>query len=134
MMPGYIYRYEDYGKLIYAEDNWQMATGWDRRYHNWSLKLNYRPFRNLRLEPEYIWELKKEYNHILENSSTPEMDDSIIREQRLYDTRQTAGLAIVWELGPNEYLDFSYSRREWDIRGRNRDVSEFVNVSVRYAF
>jgi hypothetical protein len=134
MMPGYIYRYEDYGKLIYAEDNWQMATGWDRRYHNWSLKLNYRPFRNLRLEPEYAWELKKEYNHILEGSSEPQMDDLIVREQRLYDTKQTVGLAAIWELGVNEYLDFSYSRREWDVRGRSRDVSEFVNVSVGYTF
>ena len=111
-----------------------MATGWDRRYHNYSLKFGYRPFPSLRVEPEYAWELKKEYNHVLEPSSIPEQEDLIVREQRLYDTKQIVGVSVVWELGDNQYLDFDYSRREWDIRGRNRDISEFVNVSVRYIF
>jgi hypothetical protein len=134
IVPGYIYRYEDYGKLIYQEDNWQMATGWDRRYHALDLKLGYRPVPKFYLEPQYAWELKREYNHVLATPESPLENDAILREERLYDTKQIAGLKAVWTMGESEYLDFSYSRREWDVRGRNRDISEFVNVSVRYMF
>jgi len=134
LVPGYTYRYEDYGKLIYEEDNWQMATGWDRRYHNWTIKFGYKLSPQFSIEPEYSYELKKEYNHVVESSDSTSTEDEIVREERLYDTKQTIGLKIVWELGQNEYLNFSYSRREWDIRGSSKDISEFFSVSVRYLF
>jgi len=133
LMPGYLYRYEDYGKLIYEEDNWQMATGWDRRYHNLNLKIGYYPFANFYIEPEYSWELKREYNHIAESAEYGRVD-VILREQRLRDLKQIAGLNIVWRFGEAESLTMSYSRREWDIDDRDKDIMEFINVSVRYSF
>ena len=68
--PAYVYRYEDYGKLIWSEDNWQQATGWDRRYHSLDLKLGYKPFKDIYIEQEYSRELKKEYNHVLADASS----------------------------------------------------------------
>ena len=133
-IPGYTYRYEDYGKLIYDEDNWQMATGWDRRFHNYNFKVIYRLFGDLRIEPEYAFELKKEYNHVFEPGDSVLQEASITREERLYDTKQIAALRIIWSLGTNEYLDFRYSRREWDVRDRDKDITEFINISVRYMF
>jgi hypothetical protein len=133
MMPGYLYRYEDYGKLIYEEDNWQMATGWDRRYHNLNLKIGCYPFADFYIEPEYSWELKREYNHIAENSELDQVD-IILREQRLRDLKQTAGVKVVWRFSDGESLSINYSRREWDIDDRDKDITEFINVSVRYVF
>lgn len=134
LMPGYTYRYEDYGKLIYSDDNWQMATGWDRRYHSLNIELAYRPLDDFLIEPAYTYELKKEYNHVLQGTSSPLEEDRIIREERLYDTKEIAAIRVTWNLGKNEYLDFHYSRRNWDVRDRDEDISEFVNVSVRYIF
>lgn len=134
IMPGYIYRYEDYGKLIYANDNWQMATGWDRRYHNLNLKLTYFPAKDIYIEPDITWELKREYNHVLKKATdSPDMD-LILREERLYDTKQIAGLKIIWNFNSNEYLDISYSRRDWDVKDRGKDITDFINISVRYTF
>ena len=133
-IPGYTYRYEDYGKLIYGEDNWQMATGWDRRYHSLNIEMIYRLNPNLRIEPVYSFELKKEYNHVLDVASLPGEEEKIIREERLYDTKEIAALRVVWSLGPNEFIEFHYSKRNWDVRDRNEDISEFVNISLRYTF
>ena len=134
VMPAYIYRYEDYGKLIYANDNWQMATGWDRRYHNVNMKLGYFPIKEIYIEPDITWELKREYNHVLNRASDTLQVDAILREQRLYDTKQIAALKIIWNFSPNEYLDISYSRRDWDVRDRGKDITDFINVSMRYTF
>ncbi len=133
-MPSYAYRYEDYGKLIYDDDNWQMATGWDRRYHYAHLKIDYRPIQELQLEPEYGWELKREYNHVLEQADSLIEEDYIVREQRLHDTKNIIALRVVWQMSPNEYIDFKYSRREWEVKDRDKDITEFFNVSVRYMF
>ena len=134
VMPGYIYRYEDYGKLIWEENNWQQATGWDRRYHNLNMKVSYYPWRNVSIEPEYSWESKKEYNHELGDIDNIFEDVQIIRELRLDDLKQIAACSINWNFSAAEYLSVSYSRRKWETVGRETDITEFVNVSVRYLF
>jgi hypothetical protein len=133
LMPAYIYRYEDYGKLIWGDNVWQEATGWDRRYHNLDLRLSYQPFAKIRIEPEYSWESKKEYNHVL-GKMNDVFEEQIIREQRLEDLKQIAAVSLIWDFSPNEYLTAAYSRRKWEIAGQPDDITEFVNVSVRYQF
>jgi hypothetical protein len=132
-MPAYIYRYEDYGKLIYEQENWQMATGWDRRIHSLDLKIGYFPMGNFYVEPEYSWEFKREYNHIAVIDQVNGVD-IIERELRLRDLKQIAGINVIWSFSQSESLRISYSRREWDVKDRDRDISEFINVSVRYQF
>ena len=133
LMPAYVYRYEDYGKLIYEEENWQMATGWDRRFHSLYLKIGYFPMANFYIEPEYSWELKREYNHIAAIDQVNGVD-LIQRELRLRDLKQIAGVLVIWSFSQNESLRISYSRREWDVKDRDKDISEFINVSIRYQF
>jgi len=133
LMPAYIYRYEDYGKLIYEEENWQMATGWDRRFHNLNLRVGYYPMPNFYVEPEYSWEFKREYNHIAAIDQVNGVD-IIQRELRLRDLKQIAGINVIWSFSQNESLRISYSRREWDVKDRDKNISEFINVSVRYQF
>jgi len=134
IVPAYLYRYEDYGKLIWSEENWQQATGWDRRYHNLNLKIGYRPFKDIYIEQEYSWELKKEYNHVIADVSMPVEGSEVIREERLHDFKNIAGVIMTWSFSQTEYLQLRYNRREWAIRGRGTDITEFVNVSVRYMF
>jgi hypothetical protein len=134
LKPGYTYRYEDYGKLIWEEENWQMATGWDRRYHNISFKASYYPFRKICIEPECSWESKKEYNHVLEKAEGNIENEMVARELRLDDFKTIAALTLTWNFSESEYLIAGYSRRKWEIGGEEYDVSNFVNISVRYTF
>jgi hypothetical protein len=134
IIPGYIYRYEDYGKLFWVEDNWQQATGWDRRYNRIELKANYYVFSNFYVEPEYIWELKKEYGHAFITDDQQSGTGGIVRQEKTRDLKQTSAITITWNFNPSEFISASYNRRIWKISGRDRDVDEFVNVSVRYLF
>jgi len=134
LIPGYAYRYEDYGKLIWEENNWQQATGWDRRYHNLSLKVSYYPFRNFGIEPECSWESKKEYDHKLDDSGPTFERGQIIRDERLNELKRIAGINIIWNFSQSEHLHLSYSRRKWENMGKVIDISEFVSASVRYTF
>jgi hypothetical protein len=133
LMPAYLYRYEDYGKLIYEDENWQMATGWDRRVHSLDIRIGYFPTAKFYIEPEYSWEFKREYNHIAAVDQANGVD-IIERELRLRDSKQIAGVNVIWSFSQSESLRFSYSRREWDVKDRDKDISEFINVSVRYQF
>jgi hypothetical protein len=125
--PGYMYRYEDYGKLVWAENNWQQATGWDRRYHRLDLKVGYRVLAKLYFEPTYIWELREEYDHSY-------FEGEITRKQKNRDLKQTSGLTFTWNFNESEYITVAYSRRDWDATDHLKDKSEFINVSVRYIF
>lgn len=134
LMPVYTYRYEDYGKLIWEEGNWQQATGWDRRFHSITAKASYLPFRKVSFEPEITWEAKKEYDHKLIRSDGPFGDGRVVREQRLDDMKQIAAVKLTWQFSDTEYLAASYSRRRWEIGHEVYDVSDFISVSVRYLF
>lgn len=126
-IPGYMYRYEDYGKLYWKENNWQQATGWDRRYHRIELKADYRFLRVFYLEPNHIWELRKEYNHSY-------VDGSVVRQRKNRDLKMTTGLTLTWNLANSGNITISYNRRDWQSSNVANSISEFINVSVRYLF
>lgn len=134
IMLGYIYRYEDYGKLFWVEGNWQQATGWDRRYDRIDLKANYRLFSTFYIEPEYVWESKKEYDHAFIKDDQHPITDDIIRQEKTRDLKQTTAITVTWNFNRTEFISASYNRRFWKIRGRDEDVDELINVSVRYLF
>lgn len=125
--PGYLYRYEDYGKLYWQENNWQQATGWDRRYHRIDLKALCRFWRVFFLEPSHIWELRKEYNHSY-------VDGSVIRQRKNRDLKMTTGLTLTWNFESSGNIAISYNRRDWQSSNIASSISEFINVSVRYLF
>jgi hypothetical protein len=126
-MPAYLYRYEDYGKLYWNENNWQQATGWDRRYHRIDLKVAYHFMRQFYFEPTHIWELRKEYNHSY-------IDNGVIRQRKNRDLKMTTGLSFTWSFEDTDYITISYNRRDWQSTNSVENTSEFINVSVRYIF
>ncbi len=126
-MPGYMYRYEDYGKLYWNENNWQQATGWDRRYHRIELKVDYKFMKAFYFEPTHIWELRKEYNHSF-------IDGSVIRQRKNRDLKMTTGLTLTWSFEKSGNITLNYSRRDWQSSNIANNLSEFINVSVRYLF
>ncbi len=130
--PGYLYRYEDYGKLFWNENNWQQATGWDRRYHRIEAKMEYIPVPWLKIEPQYIWESKNDYNYVFAPSDSG--PGNVLRQFAGRDLKQTAALAAVWKIDAEQDLTVSYNRRVWTAPGRNRDIGDFLNVAVRYIF
>jgi hypothetical protein len=132
--PAYLYRYEDYGKLIWAENNWQQATGWDRRYHRIDMKVGYKVTGKLYIEPTYTWELKREFDHSYVGADSTTIKGNIVRQLKSRDLRQTTAVAINWGFNDTEYISASYNRRIWKVTGRKKDISEFINVSVRYIF
>jgi hypothetical protein len=126
-VPGYMYRYEDYGKLYWNENNWQQATGWDRRYHRIELKADYRFMKAFFFEPTHIWELRKEYNHSF-------IDGSVIRQRKNRDLKMTTGLTLTWSFESSGNITLNYSRRDWQSSNIVNSISDFINVSVRYIF
>jgi hypothetical protein len=134
LTPAYMYRYEDYGKLFWVENNWQQATGWDRRYHRIDMKIGYRIFGKLYFEPTYAWELKREFDHSYVGTDSTAAKGKIVRQLKSRDLRQTTALAINWGFNDAEFISASYNRRIWKVTGRKKDINEFINVSVRYIF
>ncbi len=130
--PGYLYRYEDYGKLFWVENNWQQATGWDRRYHRIEAKMEYSPAAWLKIEPQYIWESKNDYNYVFAPADSG--PGGIIRQTAGRDLKQTTALAVTWRIDAEQNLTASYNRRVWTAPGRSRDIGDFLNVAVRYIF
>jgi hypothetical protein len=126
-ISGYMYRYEDYGKLYWNENNWQQATGWDRRYHRIELKADYKLMKIFYFEPTHIWELRKEYNHSF-------VDNRVIRQRKNRDLKMTTGLGFTWNLADSGYITLSYNRRDWESSNIADNISEFINISVRYLF
>lgn len=125
--PGYMYRYEDYGKLYWNENNWQQATGWDRRYHRIELKADYKFVKAFHFEPTHIWELRKEYNHSF-------IDGSVIRQRKNRDLKMTTGLTLTWSFEKSGNITLNYGRRDWQSSNIANSLSEFINISVRYLF
>ncbi len=59
---GYIYRYEDYGQLIWR-DQWVQKPSWERRTHTFSLSLKYMPAESWVFSPEYTYEKRRSWDH-----------------------------------------------------------------------
>ncbi len=132
ILQSYIYRYEDYGQLIW-DDGWQQAVSWDRRRNGIETKLNYFPWEILKLSPFFSWEKTGNYDHSLEipvETTEPAEIRSLTDEQ----VKMFFELEMVFDWSFNRRLTAGFSHRLRKFNDRPRETNDYVKVSMEYRF
>ncbi len=132
LTQGYLYRYEDYGQLIW-DDGWQQAVSWDRRRNGLETRIFYEPISILRISPYFFWEKTSDYNHTVE----PSLDLSDPLEIRYLKDEQVKmffrfQITFNWSDRRNIMADFSHRLRKF--MDRPRETNDYINISMEYLF
>jgi hypothetical protein len=123
---GYIYRYEDYGQLIWR-DQWVQKPSWERRTHTFSLSMEYMPSKSWVLSPEYTYEKRKSWDH-----ST--IADKKIRTLSDKFYRNMISLSLRYFVDDRNYISLSGAHRVQKSMLSCRESSDFASVSVNRIF
>lgn len=129
---GFLYRYEDYGQLIW-DDGWQQAVSWDRRRSGLDTRLNYSPGRIVRLSPSFSWEKTDDYGHAVR----PDASDEDLEEIRYLSDEQVKLLfrmELVIEWGQGRHMRADYSHRIRKFMERPKEKNDYVTISMEYLF
>jgi hypothetical protein len=127
-MCGYIYRYEDYGQLIWR-DQWVQKPSWERRTHTFNIRIDYAPIKSLALSPEYTYERRKSWDH-----STDLITEKRIRtlSDRFY--RNVISVACKYRVNGRSYISLTGARREQKSTLSSKESFDQATVSVSWLF
>ncbi len=129
---GYLYRYEDYGQLIW-DDGWQQAVSWDRRRNGLETRISYAPINMIRISPYFFWEKTSDYNHTVDPGaglSDPlelrylqdEQVKMFFQFQMIFNWRDRQSIAV----------DFSHRLRKF--MDRPKETNDYIRISMEYLF
>lgn len=127
-----IYRYEDYGQLIWDE-GWQQAMSWDRRKSGLETKFIYSPVNSFRIAPFFGWEKTNDYTHSVDsNSDSAELNEI----RKLTDEQVKLMLAVetVFNWSQSRHLRAEFSRRIRKFMERPREFTDYAAVSMEFIF
>jgi hypothetical protein len=125
---GYIYKYEDYGQLIWR-DQWVQKPSWERRTHTFNLKLNYQPTKSLDFLPEYTYERRKSWDH-----STDLLTERRIRIQSDRFYRNMISISCKYLVNDRNYISLTGARRVQKSTQSLKETSDYATVSVNWIF
>jgi hypothetical protein len=119
---GYLYRYEDYGQLLWR-NQWVEMKSWERKTQIINLGLDYKVLKKVVLSPGYSFEKRKEWDLTTENKKLS------------YEFfRNMLSLALDYHMGLGNYLKFSGTHRFQKEKPGRKDQQDFFSVSLVYAF
>jgi hypothetical protein len=130
----YIYRYEDYGQLIWREQ-WAQKTSWDRRTNHLTISMDYQPTSKVSFSPKYTYEKRKSWDHVGEE--VPGSDGKTGEEKRIPKdkfSRNMISLSIKYSRNNDNYLYFSAAHRLQKGTHTRRETANYVTVSVARVF
>lgn len=128
----YLYRYEDYGQLVWDE-GWQQAVSWDRKRSGLETKFIYAPNRIVRVAPSFAWEKTGDFTHGVEtDTSTQELRE--IRSLSDEQVKLLFGLELVFNWGDARRLRADFSHRVRKFMSRPRELTDYATVSMEYLF
>ncbi len=130
----YIYRYEDYGQLIWREQ-WAQKTSWDRRTNHFTLSMDYRPISKVSFAPQYTYEKRKSWDHVgeeVEGSEGKAGKEKRIPKDKF--SRNMISLSIRYSRNNDNYLYFSAAHRLQKGTQTKRETANYVTVSVARVF
>jgi hypothetical protein len=130
----YIYRYEDYGQLIW-KDQWAQKASWDRRTNTFSLSMDYQPAKKVSFAPKYSYEKRRSWDHVAEELSGS--DGKASQEKRIpKDTfsRNMVSMSLRYFTDKDNYLYFSAAHRIQEGTQTRRETVDYVTVSVARVF
>ncbi|NIN00881.1 MAG: hypothetical protein GTO24_23200 [candidate division Zixibacteria bacterium] len=125
---GYVYRYEDYGQLIWR-DQWVQKPSWERRTHSFNFKVNYTPARNLSFSPEYTYEKRRSWDH-----STDVTTEKRIRTLRDEFYRNMISVSCKYLVSDRNYISLSGAHRVQKSTLSSKETTDYAAVSVSRIF
>ncbi|MFQ6002481.1 MAG: hypothetical protein ACE5KJ_01915 [Candidatus Zixiibacteriota bacterium] len=131
---GYIYKYEDYGQLEWR-DQWVQKISWDRRTNTFILSIDYQPVEKVSFSPEYSYERRKSWDHVLEE--TPGAEGKAGRERRILADkfyRNIISFSLSYFVNEDNYLYLSATHRLQNGTQIKQEIADYVTVSVARVF
>jgi hypothetical protein len=131
---GYIYKYEDYGQLIW-KDQWVQKPSWDRRTNTFNLSIDYQPVRKVSFSPKYTYEKRKSWDHVTEESTGSE--EKADKEKRILKDkfhRNMISFSFRYLVNEDNYLYLSATHRLQKGTQSKQEISDYVTVSVARVF
>jgi hypothetical protein len=131
---GYIYKYEDYGQLIW-KDQWVQKVSWDRRTNTFNLSIDYRPVKKVSFSPKYTYEKRKSWDHVTEE--LPGSEGKAGKEKRIFKDRfhrNMISFSLRYFVGEDNYVYFSAAHRSQKGTQSKQETSDYVTVSVARVF
>jgi hypothetical protein len=125
---GYVYKYEDYGQLIWR-DQWVQKPSWERRTHTFNFKLSYQPIKSLDLFPEYTYERRKSWDH-----STDLLTERRIKTLSDKFYRNIISVNCKYLVNDRNYISFTGAHRVQKSTRSLKETSDYATVSVSWMF
>ena len=132
LKQGYLYRYEDYGLLIW-DDGWQQSVSWDRRRNGLETRLDYRPFQQIRITPYFVWEKTGDYNRTIDSGSDL-LDPVELRYLKDEQVKMFFELEVGFSWSYNRSLTAGFSHRLRKFMDRPREKNDYIKLSMEYMF
>ncbi|KPL04717.1 MAG: hypothetical protein AMJ73_03890 [candidate division Zixibacteria bacterium SM1_73] len=131
---GYIYKYEDYGQLIW-KDQWVQKPSWDRRTNTFVLSVDYQPVRKITFSPKYTYEKRKSWDHVTQETTPSEGKAG--REIRILKDkfhRNMISFSFKYFVNEGNFLFLSAAHRSQKGTQSRQERSDYVTVSLARVF
>jgi hypothetical protein len=128
----FLYRFEDYGQLIWNE-GWQQAVSWDRKKGGFETKLTYAPDRAFRFSPVFAWETTADYNYTVTLDSL-DAEPQEIRYLADEQIKLLFGIELIFHWADARRLRFDISHRIREFKSHPREISDYVTLTLEYLF
>ena len=131
---GYIYKYEDYGQLIW-KDQWVQKPSWDRRTNTFNLSVDYQPISKICFSPKCTYEKGKSWDHVSDEapaSKEKEGKEKRILKDKFY--RNMLSFSLKYLVDQDNYLNFSLAHRLQNGTQSKQEISDYATVSVARVF
>jgi hypothetical protein len=128
----FMYRFEDYGQLIW-NDGWQQAVSWDRKKGGLDTKLTFAPGRIFRFSPLFAWEKTGDYNHSIKLDSLVS-EPQEIRYLADEQIKLLFGVELMFDWDSSRKLKLALSHRIREFMSRPREVSDYAMLTMEYLF
>jgi hypothetical protein len=128
----FVYRYEDYGQLLWNE-GWQQAVSWDRRKGGFETRFVYAPNKIIQFSPAFGWEKTNDYSHAVEL----DVVDNLPREVRYVSDEQVKlsyGAELIFNWHPARRLRIDMSHRIREFAARPREINDYATLTLEYLF
>ena len=131
---GYIYKYEDYGQLIW-KDQWVQKVSWDRRTNTFNLSMDYQPVRKVSFSPKYTYEKRKSWDHVAEEPTGSEGETG--KGKRIFKDkfyRNIISFSFKYFVNQDNYVYLSAAHRLQKGTQSKQEIANYVTVSVARVF
>jgi hypothetical protein len=124
LLAGYFYRYEDYGQLLW-KDQWVEKVSWDRRTERIKFGCSYHLAKQLVFSPDYVYEIRREWNHLWDIVSQGE-----VRRLGNKLIRNVLSFSLSYYASSSNLLEISGSTQFQKTGDNNQEKSNFLSISL----